>query len=277
MGLGGASGAGIPAATPEDPLQFHPMRRIGFLLALALAGCGGGGSGGTPAATLTTQELLEECLAADLADLSALLGTIQGLLDSGGTGPQPEFDLIAAVLTGKLPWTLDLDGDQVDDLSGSVFLTDANGDITLPASLVTLLGGGGAFDLDTILALLPDGTDVNLTFLFDDLDLVHGASGDGDFAVDVQGGAPTAVSGGGTFASGECTFDFDFDGLSPEILEGGGFGSGSVGFDLGVGGNAVGGSIVLDGTNIARVTARRGSGAPESFLVDLTTGSVTPE
>jgi len=253
------------------------MRPIALLLALVLAGCGGGGGGGTPPAQLTTQQLLEQCLAADLADLSTLIGTIQGMLDSGGTGPQPQFDLVAAVLTGKLPWTLDVDGDLVNDLSGTIFLTDASGDVTIPAGLVALLGGGGAPDLDAILALLPDGTKMNLTFLFDDLDLVHGASGDGDFAVEVEGGAPASVSGGGTFASGECDFDFSFDGLGPEILEGGGFGSGSVGFDLGVGSDSAQGSIVLDGTNIARVTATRPGSAPETFLVDLTTGSVQPE
>jgi len=252
------------------------MRRLALCSALLVAGCGGGG-GGTPPAQLTTQEMLEQCLAADLADLSTLLGTVQGLLDSGGTGPQPEFNLIAALLTGRLPWTLDLDGDQVNDLSGEVFLTDINGDITLPANIVALLGGGGAFDLDTILALLPDGTHLNLLFAFDDLDLVHGASGDGDIAVEVTGGAATDVGGGGTFASAECSFDFDFDGLGPEILEGGGFGSGSMGFDLGVDGNSADGSIVLDGTNIARVTARSNGGAPETFLVDLTTGAVQPE
>ena len=142
----------------------------------------------------------------------------------------------------------DLDGDLANDLSGTIFLTDAGGAITLPASLVTLLGGGGSLDLDTILALLPDGTNVNLTFDFDDLALVSGASGDGDLSAEVTGGAVTSVSGGGTFASGECAFDFDFSGLGPEILEGGGFGSGSVAFDLGVGTESVGGSIVLDGT-----------------------------
>jgi hypothetical protein len=253
------------------------MRRPALLLALVLvAGCGGGGGGGSSTSDLTTQELLQQCLASDLADLSTLIATVQGLLDSDGTGPQPQFDLIGAVLTGVLPWTVDLDGDQANDLSGSIFLTDANGDITLPASLIALLGGGGTLDLDAILALLPDGTNVNLTFAFDEMDLVEGASGDGDFSVEVEGGAPTGVSGGGTFASGECDFTFDFDGLSPEILEGGGFGTGSVGFDLGVGRDSVGGTIVLDGTNIARVTATRDGGAPETFLVDLTTGAVTP-
>ncbi|MCK6460339.1 MAG: hypothetical protein L6Q95_10655 [Planctomycetes bacterium] len=254
------------------------MRRLAFLLVLPLSACGGGGGGSTPPpAQLTTEQLLEQCLAADLADLSTLIATVQGLLDAGGTGPQPQFDLVSAVLTGKLPWTVDLDGDQVNDLSGTIFLTDAGGAITLPASLITLLGGGGSLDLDTILALLPDGTHVNLTFEFDDLDLVNGATGDGDLSAEVAGGAVTSVSGGGTFASGQCVFDFDFDGLGPEILEGGGFGSGSVGFDLGVGTETVGGSIVLDGTNVATVTATRAGSAPETFLVDLATGAVTPQ
>ena len=127
-----------------------------------------------------------------------------------------------------------------------------------------------------ILATLPNGPHLNLTFLFDKLDLVHGDTGDGDFAVEVQGGAAAAVSGGGTFDSGSCDFDFDFDGLGPEILDGSGFGSGTVGFDLGVGSNAHG-SIVLDGSNIAHVTAQRPGGAPEDFLVDLTTGAVQPD
>jgi len=254
------------------------MRRIAFLLVLPLAACGGGGGGNTPPpAQLTTQQLLEQCLAADLADLSTLIATVQGLLSAGGTGPQPQFDLVGAVLTGVLPWTVDLDGDQVNDLSGTVFLTDAGGAVTIPPALLTLLGGGGSLDLNTILALLPDGTHLNLTFVFDDLDLVHGASGDGDFSAEVTGGAVTSVSGGGTFSSADCDFSFDFDGLGPEILEGGGFGSGSVGFDLGVGRDAVGGSIVLDGTNTASVTATRAGSASETFLVDLTTGAVTPQ
>jgi hypothetical protein len=255
------------------------MRRIAFLPVLLLAACGGGGGGGgaPPAAQLTTQQLLEQCLAADLADLSTIIGTVQGLLNSGGTGPQPQFNLVAAVLTGVLPWTIDLDGDQVNDLSGTVFLTDAGGAVTIPPSILTLLGSGGSLDLNAILALLPDGTHLNLTFVFDNLALVHGASGDGDFSAEVQGGAVANVSGGGTFTSAECDFSFDFDGLGPEVLEGGGFGSGSVGFDLGVGTDAIGGSIALDGTDVATVTATRAGSAPETFLVNLTTGAVTPQ
>ena len=253
------------------------MRRLAFLLVLVFAGCGGGGGSSNSSAPLTTQEILQQCLASDLGDLSTLLATVQGLLNSNGTGPQPQFNLVAALLTGKLPWTLDLDADQVNDLSGEIFLTDVNGAVTLPQNLVTLLGGGGALDLDTILATLPNGTHLNLTFLFDKLDIVHDASGDGDFAVEVQGGAAAGVSGGGTFDSGSCDFDFNFDGLGPEILDGSGFGSGTVGFDLGVGSNAAHGSIVLDGTNIAHVTAQRPGGAPEDFLVDLTTGAVQPD
>jgi len=255
------------------------MRRFAFLLALGFASCGGGGGGGgSPSASVTTQQLLEQCLTADLADLSTLIGTVQGLLNSDGTGPQPQFDLVTALLTGVLPWTVDLDADQMNDLSGTIFLTDAGGNIALPPpSLITLLGSGGTLDLATILALLPDGTHVHLTFLFDDLALVHGATGDGDFVVGVEGGAATDVSGGGKFDSLGCDFTFDFSGLGTEILDGNGFGSGTVGFGLGAGSDSVSGSIVLDGTNVAHVTATRAGGAPENFLVDLTTGAVQPQ
>jgi hypothetical protein len=251
------------------------MRRLALVLGLAV-GCGGGGSSnGNPPAQLSTQQLIERCLAADLTDLSTLLDTVQGILDPDSGGPQPEFNLVAGLLTGILPWTLDLDGDQVADLSGTVFLTDVNGAVTLPADIAALLGGATA-DLNAILALLPDGTDVNLTFDFADLDLVHGASGDGDLAVEVAGGVAADVSGGGTFESGDCSFEFSFDGLGPEILDGNGFGTGSVGFDLGVGTEALDGTIALDGTNVARVTTRRNGGPDEAFLVDLETGVVTP-
>jgi hypothetical protein len=44
-----------------------------------------------------------------------------------------------------------------------------------------------------------------------------------------------------------------------------------------VGKEAVGGTIELDGTNVARVTARRTGRPDETFVVDLTTGAVQPE
>jgi hypothetical protein len=254
------------------------MRSIPLVLVLVLVlapGCGGG-SGGGQAAGLTTEQLLERCLAADLSDLSALIATIQGILDPDSGGPTPQLDLIAAILTGILPWSVDLDGDQAVDLQGTIFLTDPGGAITLPADLAALLGAGGPLDLDAVLALLPDGTRVHLTFTFDRLALVNGASGDGDLSVRVQGGAPADVSGGSTFASGDCSFEFSFDGLSPEILEGGGFGTGTVGFVLESGADTVAGDIVLDGTNVARVSSRRNNGPEETFLVDLTTGLAQP-
>jgi hypothetical protein len=255
------------------------MRPLSFLLILGILGCGGGGSsssGGNITAPLTTQQVLEQCLAADLADLSTLIGTVQGLLNSGGTGPQPKFDLVSALLTGILPWTLDVDGDMVNDLTGTIYLTDAGGSVTLPPPSVITLFTSGTPDLNAILALLPDGTHMNLTFDFNDLGIAHGATGGGNFAVEVQGGVASSVSGGGTFDSGGCSFEFSFDGLGTEILDGSGFGSGTVDFDVGVGTETVSGSIVLDGTNVAQVTATQAGGAPEHFLVDLTTGAVTP-
>jgi hypothetical protein len=46
---------------------------------------------------------------------------------------------------------------------------------------------------------------------------------------------------------------------------------------MGVDSDDISGTIVLDGTNVARVTAIRNGGAPETFTVDLTTGVVTPQ
>jgi len=259
------------------------MRRTSLAVALAslllvihVAGCGGGG-GSTPVTPepLTTEQLLEQCVAADLGDLSTVLGTIQGLLDPAAGGPQPEFNLVAALLTGVLPWTLDLDADQVDDLSGTIFLTDAGGGVTIPQELLTLIGGTG-IDIDQVLALLPDGTAVHLTFAFDGLTIASGASGDGELVVEVSGGAPAGVSGGGTLASGPCGFDFSFDDLGPDALDGSGLGAATVGFEAAVGQEIVAGSIEFDGTNTARVIASRNGGPDEIFLVDLTTGDVTP-
>jgi len=248
------------------------------LFVLPLSGCGGGGGGGTPVSPspLTTEQLLEQCVTGDLGDLGTLLGTIQGVIDSASSGgPQPEFNLLAALLTGVLPWTLDLDADQVDDLSGTIFLTDAGGGVTRPQELLTLLGGGGV-DLEQALALLPDGTSIHLTFDFDDVALFGGATGDGELAVETSGGTAAGTSGSGTFTSGACGFDFTFEGLAPEALDGSGFGTGAIGFEVTAGPDTVAGSIEFDGTDTARITARRNGGPEEIFLVDLATGDVTP-
>jgi hypothetical protein len=250
------------------------MRRLAILLGISLAACGGGG--GSSSQQLSTQQLLEQCLATDLADLSTLLTTLQGLLDQDGTGLQPQFNLVEGLLTGKVPWTLDLDGDAAPDLSGEVFLTDVNGAVTFPPpTLVQVLTGGGAIDLDTVLAALPDGTKLNLTYLFADLTLLHGASGSGSLGAEVQGQAVSDVSGSGTF-TGDCEFDFDLDGLSPDVLGGGGLGQGSLSFGIGSGKSTATGSIVLDGTNTARITASRPGQPVENFVIDLATGVVQP-
>jgi len=268
--------------------------RTTLVVFLALAvGCGGGGSGtqnsaannpgGSNNPPLTAQELLEGCLAGDLQDLSAVIGLLQGMFE-GGDAPQPEFNLIAGLLTGTFPWTLDVDEDGTADLTGTLNLSDASGKVLGPAelaALVTLLGGGTPASLGDFLAALPDGTSVNLTFAFDGLSLLQGsaagATGDGALSVEIRGGAPVSASGSGSVESGDCTFDFTFDDVDVTALLGGGtFGTASVDFELASAGHTLTGSVALDGTDLAQVTASLDGGTPETYTLDLTTGQLVP-
>jgi len=266
------------------------MRTTLLVFLAAAVGCGGGssgtqnsaannpGGGGNP--PLTAQDLVEGCLAGDLQDLSGVLGLLQGLLE-GGAGPQPEFNLVAGLLTGTFPWTLDVDEDGTDDLTGTLNLSDADGKVLGPADLavlVTLLGGTPA-GLADFLAALPDGTSVNLTFAFDGLSLLQGSAtgstGDGALSLEIQGGAPVAASGSGSVASGDCSFAFAFDDVDVTGLLGeGGFGVATVDFELESGGHALTGTVALDGTDVAQITASLDGGAPGIYAIDLTTGQL---
>jgi len=246
---------------------------IATILALAL-GCGGGGGPALVPAELTAQELLETCLVGDLQDLSGVLEVVQGFVDTGGDTPLPQIDLLS-LLTGNINWFYDLDGDQVNDLSGTVFLKDSAGAVMSAGAFGGLIGdllGGETPDIAAFFAGLPDGTSVNLTFDFAGLQQA-GPGGSGDFAVTFSGGEISDVGGSGSFGSDECVLDVDFndiplDGLNSEE----GFGSADVGFGLGTGANALGGSVTLDGTNIAVVTIEE---TGQTLYVDLEAGTIS--
>jgi len=266
------------------------MRTILVMLLALAVGCGGGGSGtqnsaannpgGNDAPPLTAQALLEGCLAGDLQDLSAVIGLLQGMLE-GGDAPQPEFNLVAGLLTGTFPWTLDVDEDGTADLTGTLNLSDADGKVLGPAelaALVTLLGGTPG-SLADFLAALPDGTSVNLTFAFDGLSLLQGsaagATGDGALSLEIRDGVPVSASGSGSVESGDCTFDFTFDDVDVAgLLGGGAFGTAGVAFELTSAGHSLTGSVTLDGTDLAQITASLDGGPPETYTLDLVTGQL---
>jgi len=244
----------------------------GALVLLMCCACGGGGGVPAAAANLSAQELVEQCVAADLADLAGLLDLLQNFLDE--TGPQPQFDLVTGVLTGRVPWTLDLDEDGVADLGGTIFFTDENGDLTIPVDDLGALLDGDLTDVAAIVAGL-EGNTLHLEFDFDGLltQTPNAATGNGEFTFEFGAAGAVTASGVGHVESGDCTFDFDFADVGTDLLDATEFPVASLNFDLVSGPNSVGGSIELDGTETARVEARANGGEPEVFLLDLTAAS----
>ena len=247
---------------------------------LVFGGCGGGG-GAPPAqqppAQLTAQDLLETCAVADLQDFAGILELLQGFLEGNDQVPLPQLDLLTAFLTGRVPFTWDLDQDGTPELSGSFFFTDADGEVTIPIDLDDLGGllGGDPDALAAAFASIPAGTTLHLGFDADGLLQQDTGlrSGDGDFEFLFGANGVESVSGSGAFASGDCAFEFNFTDIPVDVLDVSEFPVAAVGFDLRAGDNSVAGSIDLDGSSQARVEAALNGGAPEVFFVDLAGGT----
>ena len=211
------------------------------LLLCALVACGGGGSAPATAPadqSQTVRQAFEECLTADAVDLASLVDLLQGLLDSGQAGvPQPEFNLIAAILGGGVvPYTWDLDADGANELAGSVRFLDLDGNTTIPFDLADLLASGVDDPLDLI-SQVPDGTRLELTFTLGGalLRSASEASGDGTLVFSLGGGFPAA----------------DF------------------GFEARIGEDQLTGTIEFDGTQTAVVSAKLNDEPAETFEIDL--------
>ena len=251
------------------------MRYFFLVLTLTVFGACGGNGGAvatttTTTGTLTAQELVDNCLTGDLQDLSSLLAILQNLLNSEAGAPTPEFDLLSALLTGIVPYTLDLDGDDNPEVSGTVHFTDTNGNVTIPVNDLNSLINGGLGDLADILAQVPAGTDFHLSFNFSGPLAGATNSGSGSFVFDLGDGTleNLSVSGDGRFTAGDCVFDFDFSDVEASILNGE-FPVASLDFDLAVGADLLAGAIALDGSSQARIEAALNGGANEVFVLDL--------
>jgi hypothetical protein len=254
------------------------MQRLIALLFFGLAACGGGGANGdesalgnsganSPTETPTgVQALFAGCLASDAADLGALLETLQGFFTAQDAQvPQPEFDLLAALISGGVvPYTWDLDGDETDDLTGTIRFLDQDGNTVIPFDIATLIGGGLQDPLD-LLGEIDDGTRLELSYTLGDL-LLSGASeadGEGALVFRLGGGTISSVAGSGTFESAFDEIDFDLenlDGLPVVKFE----------FDAEVGDDKISGTIDFDGSETASVTASVNGGPAETFALDLT-------
>ncbi len=237
---------------------------------------------GDSATALTAQDLLENCVTADLPDFAAILDVLQNLLAEDAELPQPELDLLRLIIDGTVGFSLDADQDGTVDISGSFGFENASGQPTIPVSAQVIqdIISRGDVDLQAILDGLPAGTTFKLDF---DVPNIPGSTVQGgiapagsiSFAIGDNGLA--TISGAGSFSSGDCTFDFDFSDIGDFNTGLDGFPVASLGFDLSVGNtDGLGGSIDLDGTNNAIIRAVLDGGLPEFFNLDLETGSLSP-
>jgi hypothetical protein len=250
------------------------VRKIVTALVLSVCVACGGGSAPAPvdAAPLTAQDLVESCVTTDLQDLAALLDVLQNLLDPASELPAPDLDLLQFLVDGTIGWSLDIDEDGTVDLSGSVGFLDAGGMPTLPIDIGDIIGGA-PLDLATVLANIEAGTTLDLDFEMAGALATDGAgSGTLSFLFDDAGVA--SVSGDGIFESAACMFEFDFadiDAFDPAVD---GFPVASLGFGLTADDQRLGGSIDLDGSNVAEVRAALDGGTEEVFRIDLETGAL---
>jgi len=266
------------------------MRQTGVALAFLVSGFlsgvlfGGCGSGGAPAAqtssNLTAQEIFDQCVSGDLLDFAGVLELVQGILQGDGTNPPPtpQIDLLQGILQGGIfPWSLDVDGDTVPDLTGTIHLRDSAGDITLPLGV---LGGLDPDNLDipALIAGLPPGTTLHLDFDLSDLILAstETGSGTGSVVVAFADGAIASASGSGRFAAGPCDMGFSFSDLDAAALSAAGFPIADFDFDVAVDGRRATGVVSFDGTDTAIVRTRVGTGPEESFPLLLTPPAPPP-
>ncbi len=257
----------------------HP--RLALPLILLACGCGsGGGAAPTTASNLTAQEIFDRCLSGDLLDFAGVLELVQGLLDGGGTAPTPtpQIDLLQGILQGGVfPWSIDLDGDAVADLTGTIHLRDAAGSVTLPLGLLAL-GDPNNLDLDALIASLPAGTTLHIDFDVTNLVLASAqtGSGTGTVVVSFADGAVASASGSGRFLAGPCDMGFQFSDIDAAAVSAAGFPIADFDFDVEVEGRRATGIVSFDGTDTAIVRTRVGNGPEESFPLLLAPPAAAP-
>ncbi|MHC4938048.1 MAG: hypothetical protein ACYTHK_03670 [Planctomycetota bacterium] len=248
------------------------MQRSLALILFGLVACGGGGGSSeslnTEAGQTRVEELFDGCLASDAADLGALLETLQGFF-AGGDAPQPEFDLLGAILGGGvLPYTWDLNGDETDELAGNIRFLDQDGNTVIPFDLGSI---GDIQDPIDLLGQVEDGTRLELTFNLGGLLLsTTEASGEGTLVFRITGGTIGGVAGSGSFESGPCLFEYDFDEITIDLDNLDGLPVVKFDFDAKLGEDSITGAIEFDGSAQASVSASVNGGPTETFTLDLT-------
>lgn len=251
------------------------LRSLFLFAALFSVGCGGGGSSSTSATPLAPseqlQQAMEDCIAPDLADLTALLERFEALAVQGDTALLDALYDITGIdmITGQVGLRLDLDIDGSPDVQLTIGFQNASGQWFMPLDLSSLLGG--APTIGQILAAIPDGASLVV-----DSTLLGDSTGGGTLAVLFEGGLPSRVTGEGSFARNGCGFDYSLDFTPPADFESGEWPLLDLDVAFDAGGQTGTGTITLDGTHVAVATAQLPGAPEETWTIDLLTGVITP-
>ena len=260
------------------------MRSFALTCLLLLVACGGGGGSdgtaladnqgegaGEGAAEPTAIELFGTCFQQDATQLAQILGLLAGFFGDGDEIPLPTLDLIGGLLGGgTIPYTWDLDGDTTNELAGTLRFLDENGATTIPFSLADL-AGLDINDPASLLAAIPSGSRMELTFDVGGALLAATNAGEGEGTLLFRFGAETITSlaGEGTFTSGECLFEVDLDEIEVDLETLTGYPVAAVAFTAGLGDDDLAGTIGLDGTSTATVGVSLNGGAIEEASFEL--------
>lgn len=245
------------------------MRRFAAVLSLAVVcGCGGGGGESatsttpvetTPVPVRTLEEILSDCVTPDLQEGVEFLESVARLAE-GGTVPGlalTGFDFFAL----RFSFALDANLDGAPEATGTFRFLDAAGRAILPFDVGAALAG--TLDLATAMASLPDGTRFVVTWT-----LLAFVDGGGVLDVGFLGGLPQRAKGELTLADGPCDSKLTFtDLLLPSAPDA--YPTGVLLLVTQSGPDRVEGTLTLDGTATAHVSARVNGGPPEEAAIPL--------
>lgn len=246
------------------------MRRLAAVLSLAVVcGCGGGGAAPatdsspvetTPAPVRSLEEVMTACVTPDLQEGLEFLESVARLAEGGAvpglalTG----FDFFAL----RFSFALDANLDAAPEATGTFRFLDASGTPILPFDVGAALAG--TLDLSTAMASLPDGTRFVVTWT-----LLAFVDGGGVLDVGFLGGRPQRAKGEMTLADGPCDSRLTFTDLllpsAPDVYP-----TGVLHLETRSGPDRVEGTLTLDGTATAHVSARVNGGPLEEAAIHLT-------
>lgn len=250
----------------------HTCAFLVLILTCACGGGGGGNPGGNPPSTFEeiAQQFVEDCGQEAADEMIAFIGLIEPLFNPNSTKPFPNYNVLDVdPVGGVVLWNLDEDSMPPPELEGIFSFVDDMGDPVIPFDMTQL--AGGLEPLAGLVASIPDGTILETPLV--------------GFETAIIGQGYTVTFSGGTVEAIDALLQFQLTNCGVEATI-----TGAVLSDLSADvptleievtvtgqGTFATGTVTFDGTNTVTVTLTPdGATQAYSFLVDLTTGAVTP-